>query len=125
MKYIPIALAPPGGGEGGGAPGCAPGGQEGKGGLGGMLVPMILMFAIFYFLLIRPQQKRQKEQKQMLSELQKGDKVITAGGIHGVISSLKDDTITVKVADNVKIEVSRGSISKLAAKAAGSLPEKK
>ncbi len=124
MKYIPIALAQPGGEGGGGMPGCSPGGEGGKGGLGGMLVPMILMFAIFYFLLIRPQQKRQKEQKLMLSELQKGDKVITSGGIHGLITNLKDDTITVKVADNVKLEVSRASITKLAGKAAGSLPEK-
>lgn len=124
MDYIPIALAPPGGGESGGGLGCAPAGEGGKGGLGGMLVPMILMFAIFYFLLIRPQQKRQKDQKRMLSELQKGDKVITTGGIHGVISGIKDDTVTVKVAENVKLEISRGSITKLTKKTTGESPEK-
>ncbi len=105
MRYIPIAMAPPPG-EGGG--GCAPGGE---GGMGGMLVPLLLMFAVFYFLLIRPQQKRQKEHQRMVSELKKGDKVITSGGIHGVISAVKDQTITVKVADNVKLEVSRSNVS--------------
>lgn len=111
MQYIPIALAPPGGNEGGGGMGCQQG--EGKGGLGGMLIPLILMFGVFYFLLIRPQQKRQKEQRQMLSELQKGDKVITSGGIHGVISNLKENTVSIKVADNVKIEVSRANIARI------------
>ncbi|MDP8236678.1 MAG: preprotein translocase subunit YajC [Candidatus Erginobacter occultus] len=108
MQYIPIAMGPAGGGSGGG---CAPGGEGGQGGLGGMLIPLILMFAVFYFLLIRPQQKKQKEHQRMVSELQKGDRVITSGGIHGVISSVKDDTITVKVADNVKLEISRGNVS--------------
>jgi preprotein translocase subunit YajC len=116
MDYVPIALAPPPGGEGQGAPGCAPGG-EGKGGMGSMLVPLLLMFAIFYFLLIRPQQKRTKEHQKMVSELQKGDKVVTAGGVHGVVSSIKDTTIMVKVAENVKLEVSRGSISRVEKKA--------
>ncbi len=108
MQYIPIAMAPAGGGSGGG---CAPGGEGGQGGLGSMLIPLILMFAVFYFLLIRPQQKKQKEHQRMVAELQKGDRVITSGGIHGVISSVKDDTITVKVADNVKLEISRGNVS--------------
>lgn len=108
MQYIPIAMAPPPG-EGGG--GCAPGGEGGQGGMGSMLVPLLLMFAVFYFLLIRPQQKRQKEHQRMVSELKKGDKVITSGGIHGVISAVKDQTITVKVADNVKLEISRGNVS--------------
>lgn len=107
MRYIPIAMAPMGG-EGGG---CAPGGEGGQSGLGGMLIPLILMFAVFYFLLIRPQQKKQKEHQRMVSELQKGDHVITSGGIHGVISAVKEDTITVKVADNLKLEISRGNVS--------------
>jgi preprotein translocase subunit YajC len=101
-------MAPAGGGSGGG---CAPGGEGGQSGLGGMLIPLILMFAVFYFLLIRPQQKKQKEHQKMISELQKGDHVVTSGGIHGVISSLKEETITVKVADNLKLEVSRGNVS--------------
>lgn len=112
MQYIPIAMAPAGGGGFGG--GCAPGseGQQG-GGMGGMLIPLILMFAVFYFLLIRPQQKKQKEHQRMVSELQKGDVVITSGGIHGVISSVKEETITVKVADNVKLEISRGNVTRV------------
>ena len=78
-----------------------------------MLIPLILMFAVFYFLLIRPQQKRQKEHQKMVSELQKGDKVITSGGIHGVISSVREDVITIKVADNVKLEFSRSNVSRV------------
>ncbi len=108
MQYIPIAMAP-GGGEGGGGMGCQQG--EGKGGLGGMLIPLILMFGVFYFLLIRPQQKRQKAQRELVSELQKGDKVVTSGGIHGVISNVKEQTIVVKVGDNVKLEINRGNIT--------------
>jgi len=114
MQYIPIAMAPPGGGEGGGGMGCQQG--EGKGGMGGMLIPLILMFGVFYFLLIRPQQKRQKDHKKLVSELQKGDRVVTTGGIHGVISNVKETTIIVKAADNVKLEISRGNITTVARK---------
>ena len=110
MKYIPIAMAPPGGGEGGGGMGCQQGG-EGGGGLGGMLIPLILMFGVFYFLLIRPQQKRQKEHKKLISELQKGDKVITSGGIHGVVSGVKETTVVVKVADSVKLEINKSNVA--------------
>lgn len=117
MQYVPIAMMPGGGGEGGGGMGCQQGG-EGKGGLGGMLIPLILMFGVFYFLLIRPQQKRQKEQKKLISELQKGDKVITSGGIHGVISNMKDQTVIVKVADNVKLEITRTNITRVESKTA-------
>jgi len=116
MQYIPIAMAPSGGGEGGGGMGCQQG--EGKGGLGGMLIPLILMFGVFYFLLIRPQQKRQKEQKQLMAELQKGDKVVTSGGIHGVISNVKDQTIILKAADNVKLEITRANITRVENKSA-------
>ena len=112
MQYIPIAMAP-GGGEGGGGMGCQQG-EGGKGGLGGMLIPLILMFGVFYFLLIRPQQKRQKAQRELVSELQKGDKVVTSGGIHGVISNVKEQTVIVKVSDNVKLEITRGNITTVA-----------
>ena len=71
---------------------------------------------IFYFILIRPQQKRQKEQKKLISELQKGDKVVTSGGIHGVISNLKDNTVSVKVADSVKLEITRANITRVESK---------
>ena len=75
------------------------------------LMPLILMFVIFYFLLIRPQQKKQKDHKQMLSELKKNDQVITSGGIHGTIVNIKDNTYVVRVDDNVKIEISKSAVS--------------
>jgi len=74
-------------------------------------MPLILMFGIFYFLLIRPQQKKQKEHAQMLQELKKNDDVITNGGIHGTIVNVKDKTFMVRVDDNVKIEVSKSAVS--------------
>jgi preprotein translocase subunit YajC len=73
--------------------------------------PLIFIFAIFYFLLIMPQQKRQKKWQQMLSELKTGDKVVTSGGLHGTIVSIKDDFVQLRVPpDNLRIEVSRGSV---------------
>lgn len=77
------------------------------------MAPFILMFLIMYLLLIRPQQKRQRDQQQMLDDLQNGDKVVTQGGIIGTISGLKADVVTVRVADNVKLEVQRSSISRV------------
>jgi len=71
------------------------------------------MFAIFYFLLIRPQQKKAKEHREMVNNLKKGDRVITSGGIHGRITSLDEGTVTVEIADKVKIKVLRGNISVL------------
>jgi preprotein translocase subunit YajC len=75
------------------------------------LMPLILMFVIFYFLLIRPQQKKQKDHQKMLAELKKNDEVITSGGIHGTIVNIKDKTYSLRVDDNVKIEVSKSAIS--------------
>jgi preprotein translocase subunit YajC len=73
--------------------------------------PLIFIFAIFYFLLIMPQQRRQKKWQQMLSELKTGDKVVTSGGIRGTIISLKDDYLQLRVPpDNLRIEVSRASV---------------
>lgn len=77
----------------------------------GLIIPLALMFAIFYFLLIRPQQKRQRERNQMLAELQKGDKVITIGGLHGTIVELTEEKATLKVAENVRLTFERGSIN--------------
>jgi len=85
-----------------------------SGGIQGMLMtfaPLIIIFAIFYFLLIRPQQKKAKEQKAMLDAVKKGDKVVTAGGIYGVIESTDETTVMVKIADSVKIKVSRNAIT--------------
>lgn len=74
-------------------------------------LPMIAIIAIFYFLMIRPQQKQSKMLKKMRSELQRDDKVVTSGGIHGIITNIKgDDVVTVKIADGVKIDVDRNSL---------------
>lgn len=92
---------------------------ESPGGLGpllGSMLPFILMFAILYFLLIRPQQKRQRQHQQMLEQLKNGDKVVTSGGIIGTITGLKPETVTMRIADNVKIEVQRSAISKVISK---------
>ena len=86
--------------------GTAPGGF----GSFGFLIPMLLVFVIFYFLLIRPQKKEQQKTERMISQLQKGDKIITIGGIHGVVSSTKEKTIIIKVDDNCKIEINRSAV---------------
>ena len=83
-------------------------------GSGSMLMfvlPFGLIILIFYFFIIRPQNKKQKETEKMLSALKKGDKIVTVGGIHGVISSTKEKTVIVKVDDNTKIEFSRAAIA--------------
>lgn len=89
------------------------GGQAAAGGGFGAFVPIILMFVIFYFLLIRPQQKKAKEHQGMITGLKKGDKVITSGGIHGQITSLDDATVTIEVADKVRIQVTRSTLAGL------------
>ena len=90
------------------------GGAEGAaGGLEGIktFIPLILMFVIFYFLLIRPQQKRQKEHKALLAGLKRGDDIITAGGIMGRITNVADTVVTIEVAEKVRIKVARGQIT--------------
>ena len=84
-------------------------------GLGSLfsMLPILLIFVIFYFLLIRPQNKKQKETEKMIAALKKGDKVVTIGGIHGVVSSTKENTVIVKVDDNTKIEFNRSAIASL------------
>jgi preprotein translocase subunit YajC len=75
------------------------------------LAPLLFIFAIFYFLLILPQQRKQKKWQAMLGELKNGDKVVTSGGLRGTIISLKDDALTLRVPpDNLKLEISRGSV---------------
>jgi preprotein translocase subunit YajC len=80
----------------------------------GMLVPMLLIFLIFYFLLIRPQQRRQRDQETMLKAIEKGDDVVTAGGLHGKIVGVTDDVLTVEIAalkgERVRVKVSRAKI---------------
>jgi preprotein translocase subunit YajC len=90
--------------------------QQGGGGAGngaggfGAFIPLILMFAIFYFLLIRPQQKKTKEHREMIANLKKGDRIITAGGIHARITGLDDTTLTVELADKVRVKMQRSSV---------------
>ncbi|OQX65270.1 MAG: preprotein translocase subunit YajC [Desulfococcus sp. 4484_242] len=90
------------------------GGQGGTGGEGSgfsAFIPLILMFAIFYFLLIRPQQKKAKAHKQLLASIKKGDRVVSSGGLHGVVTGLTDDVVTMEIAPKVRVKVSRGSIA--------------
>ncbi len=94
----------------------AMGTQGGGGGTEGTLMsmlPLILMFAIFYFLLIRPQQKRAKEHRAMLEALKKGDEVVTSGGMYGRVASIVEDVVTLEVAPNIKIRVQKGAIGQL------------
>ncbi len=77
-----------------------------------MLLPMVLVFAVIYFLMIRPQQKQEKARRAMLSEIRKGDKVVTNGGIHGTISNIGEDTVTLRV-DNIKMTVDRSAIGRV------------
>ena len=76
-------------------------------------LPLIIIAVLFYFLLIRPQQKKQKEHQQLVSSVKTGDKVVTAGGIHGIVANVKETTFLVKVADNVKIEFDKSSVTSL------------
>jgi len=77
------------------------------------LLPFALMIAVLYFLILKPQIKKQKTQQKLVDELEKGDQVVTSGGIHGVITNLKDDVISVKIAENVRIELSRAAVSRV------------
>ncbi len=79
----------------------------------GAFLPIILLFVVFYFVLIRPQQKQQKKRQEMLNSLQKGDRVVTIGGIHGVIKEIKEDVMTIRIADNVNIKMSRQGIDRV------------
>ena len=74
------------------------------------LLPLVFIFVIFYFLLIRPQQKKQKDHEKLVSQIKTGDKVVTNAGIHGIIANVKDKTVILKVADNVKIEMERSAV---------------
>ena len=89
------------------------GGAAATGGSGGFasFIPLILMFVIFYFLLIRPQQKKTKEHKNMIDNLKTGDRIITSGGLHGRITGVAEGTLTVEIAEKVRVKVNRGSVS--------------
>jgi preprotein translocase subunit YajC len=85
------------------------------------LVPILLMFVIFYFLLIRPQQKQARKQQEFIRNLKVGDRVVTTGGIHGEIKGLTETTMTLEIADKVRVKVTRSAVSGTSQDAA--LPE--
>jgi len=86
-------------------------GEDGFGGIWPMLVFLVLLFALMYFVMIRPQRKRQQEQQNLMQELRRGDKVVTAGGIYGVIESVSEDSIVLKVESGTTIRVARSSVT--------------
>jgi len=92
--------------------GCYPAGDgEEAGGFGWeMIIFLVLIFGVMYFLMIRPQRKRQKEHEQLVEELRKGDRVVTAGGIHGVVESLSEDSVVIKIESGATMRVSRSSV---------------
>jgi len=94
----------------------APQGGDGGGGLISTLIMFGAIFLIFYFMIIRPQQKRAKEREKLLSNLDKGDKVVTNGGIHGVIAGLEEKTALLQVSENVKLKIDRSAIATVLAK---------
>ena len=98
MSYLPLLQS-------------APNATSTTGSFGSLIVTVVLMIGIFYFFLIRPQNKKQKEMEKMLAALKKGDKVVTIGGIHGVVSSTKEKTVILKVDDNTKLEFNRSAIA--------------
>ncbi len=89
------------------------GGEAGQAGGFAAFVPLILMFVIFYFLLIRPQQKKAKEHQNMVNNLKKGDRIVTSGGIYGTIASLDETTLSIEIAEKVKIKINRGNVGTL------------
>jgi preprotein translocase subunit YajC len=104
--------------------GAPDGGAGGSGNFITTLIPFALIIVIFYFFIIRPQNKKQKETQKMLSALKKGDRVVTIGGLHGVIQNVKESTVIVKVDENTKLEFSRSAISSVSAQAKEEKEEK-
>jgi preprotein translocase subunit YajC len=102
----------------------AGGGEAGAGNPLMSFLPFLLIIAIFYFLIIRPQSKKRKETEKMLGALKKGDRVVTIGGIHGTIQSVRDTTVILKVDDNVKLEFLRSAISSVTAAAREKIEDK-
>ena len=91
-------------------------GGLGQGGMWTFLLPMVLMFAIFYFLLLRPQQRKAKEHKAFLENLKKGDRVVTSGGLYGEIVGFSEQAVMLEVADRVRVKVGRPYIAGFAPK---------
>jgi preprotein translocase subunit YajC len=82
-------------------------------GLLSSLLPFLLIILVFYFLILRPQQKRQKERQRLLDSVKKGDKIITSGGMHGVVEGIEDKTVLVKIADNTKVKIEKIAVSSI------------
>ena len=101
MQTIPLILAQ-----------AAPAGGAG-GGLIGMMVPMLLIFGLFYFMMIRPQQRKEKERLKMIAELRAGQRVLFAGGLIGTLSEAKTYTFIIEIANGVRVEVARGAVSRV------------
>jgi preprotein translocase subunit YajC len=92
--------------------GCVPAGEPGDGASSWpMLLFLLLIFGVFYLLLIRPQRKRQKEHQKLVEELKRGDKVVTAGGIYGVIENISEDSLVIKVESGATLRVARTSVA--------------
>jgi len=85
----------------------------GSGGLMQMMMPMVLIIGVMYFMMIRPQQRKEKERRQMIDNLKSGAKVIFGGGLVGTIQNVKETTVVIKVADNLKVEALRASVSRV------------
>jgi len=90
-----------------------PQGGSGPGSIIIQLVPMILIFAIFFFLLIRPQQRDRRRKEEMLANLKKGDRIVTAGGLIGTVVGLNEQTVTIRIADTVRVECLRSAVTGL------------
>ncbi|MBD3345567.1 MAG: preprotein translocase subunit YajC [Chitinivibrionales bacterium] len=84
-------------------------------GVGGanMIFMMVIMFGIIYFLMIRPEQKKQKNRQKMIGEMKKGDKVVTIGGVYGTVGNVKENSLMVKIAENTVVEVRKGAVSEV------------
>lgn len=89
---------------------------QGTGSVLGSFLPLIIIFGVFYFVLIRPQQQQQKKRREMLEGLKKGDKVVTVGGIHGEITAIQDDDLTLRIADKVEVRLARAGVSRVKGK---------
>lgn len=88
--------------------------QQGAGGFEQLLstiVPFLLIIVVFYFLILRPQQKRQKDRQRLLESVRKGDRIITTGGLHGLVEGVEDKSVLVKIDDNVKVKIEKSGIS--------------
>ncbi|MCM2278666.1 MAG: preprotein translocase subunit YajC, partial [Oligoflexia bacterium] len=114
LGSLTLALAEGPAVPGGSVPAGTPAaGQPQQPGIGGMLVPFLAMFAVIYFLMIRPQQKKMREQQDMLASLKHGDEVITASGLLGKVTGIADKVITLEVADNVRVKMLKSQVTQI------------